>query len=242
MKEFIKKRYNILIPAALLLVILIALLLYGREYKINRYVKETDTKVYQYFSGIKMEYELGIGRNRKEVILNLAPKDFTINLDSTPIYIEDKESVIFPKEMSMVFPLSNKEYKVDALSEVYKKNNLYYLNIKNINDSYNHFFLYDGKDLYFFIDEVTIEVGDTKITLSPLSYLSCNYGNLLEYYNKEDDTYGKIDLTNETVTVSTDYFNLDVTVDEVIYEKAFTKLSPTFGSLPKISEREVKTK
>lgn len=33
-------------------------------------------------------------------------------------------------------------------------------------------FLYDGKDLYFFLDEVTLIVGDKEIILSPMSYVS----------------------------------------------------------------------
>ena len=37
MKEFVKKNYNILIPVFLILVILIAVILYVREYKNNRY-------------------------------------------------------------------------------------------------------------------------------------------------------------------------------------------------------------
>ena len=40
MKQFIKEKYNILIPVFLGVVILIALFLYGREYLNNRYAYE----------------------------------------------------------------------------------------------------------------------------------------------------------------------------------------------------------
>lgn len=72
-----------MIPAFLVIVILIAVILYAMEYKNNRYAIVTNTKVYQYFSGNKMEYTAKVGRNRKKVILNFEAKDFSVNLDST---------------------------------------------------------------------------------------------------------------------------------------------------------------
>ena len=168
MKEFIKKYYSILIPAFLVIVILIAVILYAMEYKNNRYAIVTDTKVYQYFSGNKMEYTAKVGRNRKKVILNFEAKDFSVNLDSTPVYVKKKEGVdvIFPKEMMAFFPLNDKAYVVDALSEVYTNYDLNYLRIKRLDKSFDHMFLYDGKDLYFFLDEVTLIVGNKEIILS----------------------------------------------------------------------------
>lgn len=236
MREFIRQKYNILIPAFLLIVLLIAVLLYTMEYKNNRYAKESDTEVYQYFSGVKMEYTALIGRNKKDVILSYSNKDFAVSLDSTPIYLKDKDSVIFPKEMSIFFPLYDKQYRIPALSEVYKKNDLYYLNIKNLNKSYDHAFMYDGKNLYFFFDEVTIEVEGETITLSPMSYLSCSYLNLLEYYDRETDTYRQIELKSGNVIVQNDVMKLDVSLDKVIYENSFTLLGTDFNSLLKITD------
>ena len=149
MKEFIKKRYNILIPAFLIIVILIAVILYAREYKNNRYAINENVNVYQYFSGNKMEYVAKIGRNRKKVILNFESKDFAVNLDSTPVYVKDDKNidVIFPKEMALVDPLKDKIYQVDALSELYVENNLTYLRLNRFNKNFDHVFLYDGRDL-----------------------------------------------------------------------------------------------
>ena len=85
MKEFIKEKYNILIPTFLGVVILIALFLYRREYKNNRYAYEKEEIVYQYFSTNKIEYKSTISRNRKNVILDISSKEFNISLDSTEI-------------------------------------------------------------------------------------------------------------------------------------------------------------
>lgn len=238
MREFLKKRYNILIPIFLLVVVLIAVLLYSHEYKNNRYANEDEVEVYQYFSGNKMEYTAIIGRNRKNVVLSYSNKDFNVSLDSTPVYLKDKDSVIFPKEMSIVFPLDDREYKVNALAEIYMENQLYYLNLRNMNEAIEHAFFYDGKNLYFFIDAVTIMIGDEVIELSPMSYLSCSYLNLLEYYDRENDEYGIIEFKSGSVIVENDYMKIDVGLDKVLYEKSFTLLANDFSVLEKITDIE----
>ena len=123
MKQFIKEKYNILIPVFLIIVILIAVFLYAREYKNNRYAKTEEVDVYQYFSGLKLEYKAKISRNKKNVILKYEPKDEVVNLSSIPIYIKSKDNVIFPKAMSIIFPIKDEVYSISSLAEVYKKNN-----------------------------------------------------------------------------------------------------------------------
>lgn len=236
MKEFIKNKYNILIPLFLFIVLLIAILLYSMEYKNNRYAEIKEVSVYQYFSGVKMEYTANISRNRKNVILEYENKDFAVSLDSTPVYINDENNVIFPKEMSIVFPLKQMEYRLNALAEVYKKNDLYYLNVRNLNKNFEHFFLFDGNNLYFFVDNVTLVVGNQSIELSPMSYVSASYMNFVEYFDYENDIYGKINITDEEVIVKNDYISVNVLGDELIYKDSFSFLTKDFSFLTKFNE------
>ena len=238
MKEFIKNKYNILIPVFLLIVLIIAILLYSMEYKNNRYAEVKEIDVYQYFSGVKMEYLALIGRNKSNVILEYENKDFPVSLDSTPVYIKENGNVIFPKEMSIVFPLKQREYKVNALAEVYKENDLYYLNVRNLNKTFEHIFFYDGKNLYFFVDNVTLTVGERNISLSPMSYVSASYLNFVEYYDYATDTYEVINITNEKVVAKNDYMTINVVEDKIVYKDSFTLLTSSFNYLTKITDIE----
>ena len=238
MKDFVKNKYNILIPVCLIVVLLIAILLYAKEYKNNRYAELKEVEVYQYFSGIKMEYNANIGRNRKNVILEFVNDNFAVNLDSTPVYIKESGNVIFPKEMSIVFPLKDKQYRVNALSEIYKENNLYYLNIRNLNKVLENIFYYDGNNLYFFVDNTILTVGDREILLSPMSYVSCSYQNLVEYYDKENDIFETINITNEKVIVKNDYMTIDIASDKVVYKDSFSLLTKDFNMLSKLTDIE----
>lgn len=236
MKDFIKNKYNIIIPIFLLIVLLLALLLYTKEYKNNRYAEVNEVEVYQYFSGVKMEYTAKISRNRKNVILDYENNDFAVSLDSTPIYLKDSDSVIFPKEMSVVFPLKDNEYQVNALAEIYKENNLYYLNIRNLDKNFEHIFYFDGDNIYFFVDDVNLIIGDRTITLSPMSYVNSSYLNFVEYYDKESDTFETIDITSEKVIVQNDYMTIDVGSDKVIYKDSFSLLTKDFSVLNKVTD------
>ena len=238
MKNFIKNKYNILIPVCLVVVLLIAILLYAKEYKNNRYAELKEVDVYQYFSGVKMEYTANIGRNRKNVILEYENEDFAVNLDTTPIYIKETGNVIFPKEMSIVFPLKDKQYRVNALSEIYEENKLYYLNIRNFNNVLENIFYYDGNNLYFFVEGVTLIVGDKEISLSPMSYVSCSYQNFVEYYDKEHDIFETINITNEKVTGKNEYMTIDIASDKVVYKDSFSLLIKDFSTLNKITDIE----
>lgn len=238
MKDFIKSKYNILIPICLVVVLLIAILLYAKEYKNNRYAELKEVEVYQYFSGVKMEYTANIGRNKKNVVLDYENDDFAVSLDSVPVYIKETGNVIFPREMSIIFPLKDKQYKVNSLAEIYTENNLYYLNIRNLNKVLENVFYYDGNNLYFFVDNVTLIVGDREITLSPMSYISCSYQNLVEYYDKENDVFETINITNEKVIVKNDYMTIDIASDKVIYKDSFSLLIKDFSMLSKLTDIE----
>ena len=142
--------------------------------------------------------------------------------------------------MAMFYPLQNKIYQVDALSNLYIKNDLVYLRLKRLDKTFDHMFLYDGRDLYFFIDNTTLVIGTEEIPLSPMSYVSCSYTNMLEYYDKENDKYEIIPLTKERVYVKNDYMNIDVTLDKVIYKDSFYLLGGNLSNYQKITDIEEK--
>ena len=106
--------------------------------------------------------------------------------------------------------------------------------------SFDHMFLYDGKDLYFFLDEVTLIVGNKEITLSPMSYVSCSYLNMVEYYDYSNDKYVTIELGNENVYVKNDYMNIDVSLDKVIYKDSFNLIGGKLSNYKKITDMEEK--
>ena len=181
-KKIIRDNYKLIIPITLMVVLFAAFLIYYKVMLSNNYTKDEIKKVFQYFYGQKYEYDLIISKNRKDVIVNIKPQDIEVNYDSTPIYYQEKDITIFPENMSIVMPtISCAEYLSSKYSYITYENGLYNLTTNNYNNKLNHYFLYDGNDLYFFIEPVTLIVNGEKIKLSPLSYVIAKYNKSITY-------------------------------------------------------------
>ena len=111
--EFIKQRYKIFIPIMVVLVLLITVYYLYREYKYDNYRNKQEYDVYQYFGGVRKDYKAIITYNLKDIIIGIEDKEKEIQYDSTPVYFASEEKILFPNEMSIVFPLQDgNQYKL----------------------------------------------------------------------------------------------------------------------------------
>jgi len=212
--QFCKKQYKMLIPLMVVFVLLITIYFLYREYKYDNFRNKQEVAVFQYFGGIKTDYTAIVTYNLKDVIIDVTSKDKKIEYDSTPIYHSKEDMVIFPKEMSIVFPLrEGSQYKLYkyATYTYNEEDNLQM--IKNGQDTgeYNYFFLYDGKGLFFFPDEVELKLNNKVYKkLGAMSYVSLVGGYTLIYYDKATDTSEVIELNGKNVSISSDKININV--------------------------------
>ena len=187
----------------------------------------------------KYEYDLIISKNRKDVIVNIKPQDIEVNYDSTPIYYQEKDITIFPENMSIVMPtISCAEYLSSKYSYITYENGLYNLTTNNYNNKLNHYFLYDGNDLYFFIEPVTLTVNGEKIKLSPLSYVIAKYNKSITYYDKEKDTFKTIETTDDKALIENDYYSINIEKDSLNYQGTNILLTSTIEKLNTIDKKD----
>lgn len=237
--DFCKEKYKVLIPVMVGIVLLIAIFFLYREYKYDNTRKKEEVRVFQYFGGIKNEYGAVVTYNLKNSIVNLSSKDKKIEYDSTPVYFVDNDKVLFPSEMTIVFPLKDgSQFKLYKYAIYYKDDNLHYIKNNVDTGNYNYFFLYDGKNVFFFPDDVTLKIdGKDYKQLGGKSYVSVIGGLTLIYYDTTTDSSEVIELNGRTVTVSND--NLDVNINEKYFVSfgkkvlLFTpdKLKPVFKTI-----------
>ena len=210
--DFCKQKYKILIPIIVVLVLIIALYFLYKEYKYDNYRNKVEVPVYQYFGGVSNDYTAIVSYNLKKDIVSIEGKDKKINYDSTPIYYKDEDKIIFPKEMSIIFPLKdgmqNRLYKYTIYENIDNNNHLTSGKISNI---YNNFFIFDGEGLYFFPDEVTLKVGKDEIKLGANSYAHVVGGYTLAYYDREKDESKVLEIEGKEVTASNNYLDLSLT-------------------------------
>lgn len=237
-KEFLKQNYKLIIPIALMIVLFVAFLVYYQVSIRNNYRIDTTEKVYQYFYDKKYEYEAVVSKNKKDVIVDFQPQDIKINIDSTPIYYQKEDIVILPQDMSVIMPtLSCAEYLAKGYSYITFENKLYNLTTTNYHDKLNHYFLYDSKDLYFFIETVTLTVNEEKIKLSPFSYVIAKYNDYISYYDKESDTYRTIENTDGKTIIENEYYTIYLEKDIIDYYGTDVLLTSAIDNLNTIDKK-----
>jgi hypothetical protein len=189
---------------------IVVLILIFVIYKIFSIIVENAEKVelsgqsyYQYFSGIVEEYSGDIKVSQTDDETQLTLEDGRrIYLDSTPIYYKDiLGKALLPEEMELVIPNTGM-YKLDNFTNIIQENQKIYAKRlkKDKTTVLEDAFLYDGNDLYFFLDETRIYVGSQEYIVSPLSYVIVNYRDNVEIYNYDNDEYTIIQDEDELAT------------------------------------------
>ena len=70
----------------------------------------------------------------------------------------------------------------------------------------------------FFIDEVTLTIGDSKIELSPLSYVIADSNKgYISYYDKDSDTLKTVEVNDNKSFVEGEFYKVYVSVDQIDY-------------------------
>lgn len=185
---------------------------------INFSVKEHS--FYQYVMGNKVEYKGTLKIEKKNDITELTAEQGTIYLTSIPIYYNDERNkAILPEDMAIAFPMNNGAlYKVNALSTIYIDYGSVYVQKGELNKELYDAFLYDGNDLYFFIETTTVTVDDIEYKLPPLSYVNATYKGYVEIYNYDTDEYTYIDQASEDVIAKTSKYTINLSIDSMQYE------------------------
>lgn len=216
-----KRRSSIIMAsviAALILIIVIVIIIIG---SLNSTTTENHD-FYQWYSGQKVEYKGQLTFTRKEGLTELRATDRKVTLDSTPVYYADENNkVIFPEDMAIVYPNNNgMMYRINHFADITEENGDIYLETnlatKTNKTKLEKAFLYDGQDLYFFLDRTTITVNGTNYEVSPLSYAIVRYKQSVEIYNYEKDEYQVIDTTEtQDAKVVTDTYTINMSVDSL---------------------------
>ena len=216
-----KRRSSIIMSsviAALILIIVIVVIIIGN---LNSTTTENHD-FYQWYSGQKVEYKGQLTFIRKEGLTELKATDRKVTLDSTPVYYADEnDKVIFPEDMAIVYPNNNgMMYRINHFADIIEENGSIYLETnlatKTNKTKLEKAFLYDGQDLYFFLERTTITVNGTNYEVSPLSYAIVRYKQSVEIYNYEKDEYQVIDTTEtQDAKVVTDTYTINMSVDSL---------------------------
>lgn len=207
---------------AVILLIIVVILFFVLRKKTDEFVVE-DHDLYQYLTGIKVEYTGSIKMNKSDndkiTMINFKD-DVTVDLDSTPIYYKDENKVLFPKNMAVLKPTEGTQFKINYYSTLEKEKTGIYVKDRDLHKYLVNAVLYDGRDIYFFIDKVKVSIGDDSYDLDPLSYIVVDeYNKIVYLYNKTTDKMITIDGNEDEVIISTKNYKINASLDVMYYNK-----------------------
>lgn len=207
--------------------ILCVLLIVGIIVLVSKYVTNLNTsklenhKFYQYFGGRKVEYSGNLEISKKNNgITKLQVENINLELDSTPVYYLDAENkILLPEDMAVIFPNKNGTMqRVTHFSTLQLKNNICYLQYEQKEKQLKNAFLFDGNDLYIFIEPITLKVGEQAYQLSAFSYVIVDYRQTVEIYQKQEDTYQIIEYNQGDVKAISTNYEINLSIDSLKYE------------------------
>lgn len=216
--------------------VLIALFIVFRQFFNLKQVTYDETySLYQYFSGVKVSYSGKVTLTNNGDITTVESGGEVADIHDAPIFFEkNKSEVLIPKSMQLLIPRSlNQNYKLNYFTRVVydDEENINYF-YKGKNKVYlEESFLYDGDDLYLFLMDVELTVGEKKYSLNPLSYAIVTYGGQVEIYDKKNDKYEVIEECLTNVIATGESFSINLSTDSVSYGDTSRLLFKSVDSL-----------
>lgn len=239
-KKVHKKRENAKLLKILLfsvigfIVLLIASFFLFRYFKgLKEFSYNEEYPLYQYFAGAKNVYTGKVTLSLDDEITKIETTEGVYDMEDAPIYFQNVDNTaLTSKTMLLVFPrINNKNYRINAFSKIEydKESNVsfYYLGKNKI--LLEDAFLYDGDNVYMFLCNTSVVIGEKTYELSPLSYMVVNYHDQIEVYDKASDKYEIIDFYDKDVIATYSSHKINMSVDMVNDNRLLIK---TFDNLP----------
>ena len=227
----IKKSLKIFLITLLFVVVLCSVIfIVHSHYKKLNHITIENHKVYQYFSGIRFDFDGKFSMTRDGDITKFEVDGNKVDCGSTPIYIVgDDNEMIIPVDMVFVIPREKtKNYKLPFFSRIVvdesEDGSNAFLKLKEEKKFLENSFLYDGKDTYVFLYEAKINIDGNSYVVSPLSYITVNYQGEINFYDKASDKFIIIESHTDDVVATLEGYSINLSTDMVMYGNNFKLL------------------
>lgn len=178
----LKEKIILIIPAAAAIIVVLAAVLL-----LDHSVTYTlDSAAMQYYANgtFPIAAKTELYQESDDVFYMKTGRKQKQSLNDLPIYYTDRTSAVLPRSMVYFAPRTNVRARVDFFSEILCSGNGTVWLIRDGKDSVlNPGFLYDGKDLYLFLEPVILHMNGYTLELPALSYVEAVYGGTVMVFN-----------------------------------------------------------
>lgn len=212
------KKVMILDILVIIAVIVVIIFAFSIKKDVTDYKVQNDN-IYMYFGKEKFDYKGSFTINTDKNITNIKLNGKKAQLDYEPIYFADKKEVVFPKTMAIIFPLENgNTKKVTYYAKINQDGEDIYLTNKLLNNrKLANTFLFDGNDLYFFVEKTEVSFEGGKVEISPLSFVVYNKDKELYVYDYSNDKMHMYTNINKPIASNNNY-KIDLKEDTLLFK------------------------
>jgi hypothetical protein len=208
---------SILIMLSLVVVGVIVVLVLSRAERVT-----VDEPVYQYVFSEPELYESGISMKKTSDGITIDNGEQQYETDGYPFYYENEKAMILTDSFMYLSPEATFDGRVDYFTKITDTGNGYELDGQSGTKLYAGM-LYDGDDVYIFLEETTVTCNGMTRVVPAFSYVVCFQGSsiLIGSYGAENAVYEELD-ENGVMAVMDNGISIDL-ANDIYYKQNGTK-------------------
>ena len=219
-KSMMNNEPKLFVLILILILFIIIFIIYRIADKYMNYEKKETISVYTHVISKQIPFDADITVNRRKEILSIkAPEN--INLNNNILYSKDK--IIFPEKEILVLTTDvNKIYKLSKYSYISDSN----LVTTKFKKDLGEYFIYNGNNVYFFINGGTLKTDLDSIDLNDYTEIKVQKG-YIEYYEYKENKIGRIKYKG-SIEYKNHYCKVDLLNNTLSNEKLMLPSSTEF--------------
>ena len=199
------------------LLLLLVLLVYWYVEGLSAYKPKSE--VHQYFGGAELKYEESSVFRDSESGVTVSNSNGKMDIAHTPLLFKEETTLTIPCNMLLMVPTESLGVKrINCFTTVSEQSGRITFSSGKKNAQCYGGFLYDGADLFIFLEPTVLNIGSVvSVELPALSYAKVRYGQEVEYHDSVTDEYKVVGISNvEATAVTNSGYSLNLCKD-VIY-------------------------
>lgn len=198
-KKPIKAITMIQLGLAGVLLVVLALFVYWYADGLSSYSPKALT--YQYIGGQTLNYSDNATFREHEHLLTVSDDNGQRELPEMPILHEGSSDITLAKNVLLMVPSEGTEVKrINRFTTVSNNDGrITYQAGKKSTTSFGGF-LHDGKDIYIFLEDTALTIGNQTVELPAMSYARVIYAQSVEFHNSETDEDKVVEIEEIEVT------------------------------------------
>lgn len=232
-KKYIKNNASLVClscGAFLLLTVALLFVFRAKEELVQYSIKNEN--IYTFAANLRLDFYSTITLDHENNVTKLVSGAEELELYNEPIYYVGRKEAVFPNKMTVVFPLENRiQKKINRYTVVDGQGIQPVVSNVNLKYALNDSFIYDGSNIYFFLEPAKVTWGNNSVDVPFFSFVFCDYRGDLIIYNYDTEEIIYHEMVNDVVMAEFKNYKINMSHDSIIVNDKSSLLQKNIESL-----------